>query len=73
MDEHAVRLAVIAHIRHNETNYDELLGSGWERSDARGAVAERVHEVLNEWEASESRYQRSRESLENTSTPKKPI
>jgi len=25
MDEQAVRLAVIAHIRHNETNYDELL------------------------------------------------
>ena len=51
MDEHAVRLAVIAHIRHNETNYDELLGRGWERSDARGAVAQRVDEVLSYWEA----------------------
>ncbi len=51
MDEQAVRLAVIAHIRHNETNYDELLGRGWERSDARRAVAERVHEVLDEWQA----------------------
>src|SRR3989449_7109419 len=51
MDEHAVRLAVIAHIRHNETNYDELLGSGWERYDARDAVAGRVDEVLDEWEA----------------------
>lgn len=54
MDEQAVRLAVIAHIRHNETNYDELLGRGWERSDARSAVADRVDEVLDEWEASES-------------------
>ena len=49
MDEQAVRLAVIAHIRHVETNYDELLGSGWERSDARRAVADRVDEVLEEW------------------------
>jgi hypothetical protein len=51
MDEQAVRLAVIAHIRHNETNYDQLLGRGWERSDARAAVAHRVHEVLKQWEA----------------------
>jgi hypothetical protein len=51
MDEKAVRLAVLAHIRHNETNYDELLGGGWERSDARSAVAGRVDEVLEEWRA----------------------
>ena len=51
MDEQAVRLAVIAHIRHNETNYDGLLGKGWERSEARSAVADRVNEVLDEWEA----------------------
>ncbi len=54
MDEHAVRLAVIAHIRHHETNYDELLGRGWERSDARSAVANRVNEVLNRWGAPEA-------------------
>lgn len=51
LDGQAVRLAVIAHIRHNETNYDELLGSGWERSDARGAVAEQVDAILNRWHA----------------------
>src|SRR5207253_3474515 len=50
MDEHAVRLAVIAHIRHNETNYDELLGRGCERSHARSAVAGRVDEVLRRWQ-----------------------
>jgi hypothetical protein len=49
MDEKAVRLAVIAHIRHVESNYDELLGKGWERSDARSAVAGRVDEVLDKW------------------------
>src|SRR6266404_8587145 len=51
LDENAILLAVIAHIRHRETNYDELLGRGWERSDARGAVAQRVDEVLSYWEA----------------------
>lgn len=49
MDEQAVRLAVIAHIRHTETNYDELLGRGCERADARRAVANRVDEVLSAW------------------------
>src|SRR6185436_1338405 len=37
-DEHAVRLAVLAHIRHRETNYDQLLGNGWPRHDARSRV-----------------------------------
>jgi len=53
LDGQAVRLAVIAHIRHNETNYDELLGSGWERSEARRAVAAAVDEILNQWQAPE--------------------
>jgi hypothetical protein len=51
LDDEAVRLAVIAHIRHRETNYDELLGRGWDRSDARSAVAGRIDEVLSHWEA----------------------
>jgi hypothetical protein len=53
LDENAVLLAVIAHIRHRETNYDDLLGRGWERSDARSAVAERIDEVLSRWRATE--------------------
>src|SRR5438132_3941129 len=51
LDGQAVRLAVIAHIRHNETNYDELLGRGWERSDGRRGVAQRGDAVLSYWEA----------------------
>src|SRR5258706_4753008 len=51
LDENATLLAVIAHIRHRETNYDDLLGRGWERSDARIAVAERIDEVLSRWQA----------------------
>lgn len=54
LDDEAVRLAVIAHIRHRETNYDELLGKGWDRSDARNAVAESIDEVLSRWEAAGS-------------------
>ena len=51
LDENAVLLAVVAHIRHRETNYDELLGRGWDRSDARSAVAGRIDEVLSRWQA----------------------
>ena len=54
LDENAVLLAVIAHIRHRETNYDDLLGKGWERSDARRAVVERIDEVLGRWQATGS-------------------
>ena len=51
MDEAAVRLAVIAHVRHRETEYDELLAKGDERWQARAAVEEAVDRVLQKWEA----------------------
>lgn len=35
LDAEAVRLAVTAHIRHAETDYDKLLAEGWERWDGR--------------------------------------
>lgn len=53
LDENAVRIAVIAHIRHAETPYDELLMKGYERRDARAQVEEVVRRVLTKWEASE--------------------
>jgi hypothetical protein len=49
-DEGAVRLAVIAHIRHRETNYDELLGRGWFRDKARARVKEKVEQICQRWE-----------------------
>jgi hypothetical protein len=49
-DEQAVRLAVLAHIRHRETDYDELLGKGWLRSVARAHVRQRVEEISGSWE-----------------------
>ena len=48
-DEAAVLLAVAAHIRHRETNYDELLAGEWDRSDARSQVRSRVEEILGSW------------------------
>src|SRR2546426_9835949 len=38
----AVRLAVIAHVRHAETDYDTLLAKGYERQEARGEGREAV-------------------------------
>ena len=49
-EEEAVRLAVIAHIRHAETNYDELLAMGYERREARDQVNEKVGDILTNWE-----------------------
>lgn len=49
LDENAVRLAVAAHIRHTESDYDTLLLEGHERYDARQEVRDRVSEVLKEW------------------------
>jgi hypothetical protein len=51
LDESAIRLAVIAHIRHVETDYDTLLGSGYNRREARSAVETAVSQVLNQWAA----------------------
>ena len=53
LDENAVRIAVIAHIRHAETEYDELLMRGYERWDARAQVEGAVGQVLDKWEALE--------------------
>lgn len=48
-DEEAVLLAVAAHIRHRETNYDGLLARGFERGEARAQVKFKVAEVLANW------------------------
>ncbi|NOX87413.1 MAG: DUF2293 domain-containing protein, partial [Calditrichaeota bacterium] len=47
----AINLAVRAYIRHNETNYDELLIKGYERYQAREMVESRVSEILRKWES----------------------
>jgi hypothetical protein len=49
LDEEAVRLAVIAHIRHRETDYDKLLAHGYERGEARATIAKAVTRTLGSW------------------------
>ncbi|KAI1820080.1 hypothetical protein F4861DRAFT_524533 [Xylaria intraflava] len=44
-----VRLAVQAHIRHNETDYEKLLKSGTDRQDARALTSQKVIDKLKEW------------------------
>jgi hypothetical protein len=48
-DEQAIRLAVLAHVRHTETPYDELLASGYDRWEARAQVEGTVAGVLSRW------------------------
>jgi hypothetical protein len=51
LDENAIRLAVIAHIRHVETEYDALLAAGYDHREARAAVEAAVSQVLSRWAA----------------------
>jgi hypothetical protein len=45
----AVEMAVVASIRHRDTDYDDLLMSGADRADARDRVREQVDDVLERW------------------------
>jgi hypothetical protein len=47
--ERALTLAVAAAVRHNHTEYDELLANGMDRAAARQQVAEKVEEILAAW------------------------
>ena len=47
--ERSILLAVAAHIRHRETNYDELLAKETGRSTARVQVKHKVDEVMRQW------------------------
>jgi hypothetical protein len=54
LDEASIHLAVIAHIRHSETQYDELLSQGMDRGLAREEVADAIDRILYRWEADSS-------------------
>jgi hypothetical protein len=45
----SVWLAMVAHIRHRFTDYDELLAEGYDRDAARFFVVDATQEVLQEW------------------------
>jgi hypothetical protein len=50
LDEQAVTLAVIASVRHQDTDYDELLMAGVPRAVAREQVRPAVDRVLASWQ-----------------------
>jgi len=46
----AIRLAVVAHIRHKYTSYDQLLGRYDDKQLARREVRREIEAILDEWE-----------------------
>jgi hypothetical protein len=48
-DPTAVEMAVVASIRHQDTDYDELLMAGVPRADARRSVRADIDAVLARW------------------------
>jgi hypothetical protein len=49
-DPEAIRLAVLARIRHAHTRYDDLLAGGWFRDEARDEVRAEIDAVARRWE-----------------------
>jgi len=45
----ALWLALGSHVRHSHTDYDRLLGEGYERDAARFFVADQTDDVLSGW------------------------
>jgi hypothetical protein len=54
LDEKAIQLAVVAHIRHRRTPYDRLLMAGYDRYDARAEVEATIRKVLADWRGVDS-------------------
>lgn len=49
LDERAITAAVVASVRHEDTDYDQLLMSGTPREDARDQVRPTIDRVLERW------------------------
>jgi len=50
LDDEMIHRAVVAHIRHKETYYDDLFTEyGFDKQSAREEVADLVNEVVNKW------------------------
>jgi len=47
----AVWLALVAHIRHVHTDYDQLMDEGYDRDAARHFVMDDINDVLQRWQA----------------------
>ena len=53
LEESAINLAVVAHVRHDMTDYDEQLARGYERFEALSRVSEKVNMVIENWKVSQ--------------------
>jgi hypothetical protein len=51
LDAEAIRLGVVASVRHEDTGYDNLLMSGTPRDVARDQVRARIDQILTAWQA----------------------
>jgi hypothetical protein len=49
LDEHAVTAAVVASIRHTDTEYDAMLMSGVDRAEARERIRPDITRILDAW------------------------
>ncbi len=49
LDEQAITLAVVASVRHLDTEYDSLLMRGISRDEARDRVRDAIGRVLDAW------------------------
>ena len=49
LDEEALTLAVVASVRHEDTDYDSLLMSGVSRAEARDLIRPAVDRILASW------------------------
>jgi hypothetical protein len=55
LEDEALRLAVIASVRHRHTGYDEMLMQGVDRLDARQRVRAEIEDALEEWSSAPMR------------------
>lgn len=53
-DENAIELAVAAHLRHTETDYDSLLAQGLDRHEARREIRTAVDVLVDSWRFSDT-------------------
>ena len=47
----SVWLVLVAHIRHQHTEYENLISDGYDRASARHFVTDAINEKLTEWRA----------------------
>lgn len=52
LDEDMITRAVIAHIRHNETEYDDLFGKGKRKREIRNDIKPFIESILSRWKRS---------------------